>query len=178
MIKPLPVCDIDPFDLEGVLFIEFPTEVWLNGKARALLDAMVRSAGYDTISPFTIFMAFHHARRQLTDAVPPWRKERMAIEAWEERRVRLLEKFGIKSEPYKPYWKENGGTHTPGETKPSSSAWSFGEEEPASENPWSFNAEDEHETRTSPAPLWDFGTEDAEKSQHPTSSSAVDGWQF
>ena len=161
-MKPAPlIVDIDPFDLEGFLFITFPVEAWLNGQARKALEDEIRANGDERIDHATILTALGSMQSRALAGLKPWEVEALRIE-WHPESVAR----------FPPYWVQNGGTHTPDELNRSACGcppnreavsrrvwpdWEFGNDDG---DTWSFG-EDEPKTRTPLADGWDFGADDA-----------------
>ena len=133
-MKPAPlIVDIDPFDLEGYLFVNFPVDAWLNGQARKALETEIRANGDGRIDHATILTALGTMERRALAGLKPWEVEAVRIERCPE---------SVKRFP--PYWKPNGGPHDISEFGRVPS-WDFGDDEPSAPS----------------ASSWDFGDEGA-----------------
>lgn len=138
-MRPEPlIAGIEPFDLEGYLFIHFPLDAWLNGQARKVLEMEIRRNGDGRIDHATILTAIHSMRWRIMEDLKPCEIEAMRIHGRPELSVR-----------FPPYWVQNGGKHTPAELTRQPD-WEFGE------GSWEFG-EDEPKTSASKADGWDFG---------------------
>ena len=82
---PLPLRYMDELDLNGVLFIEFPTD-WTLARSRLALERLVRRCGFVELSPATIYTALADERRRTFRRLPEDVRRRKIAEAWERRR--------------------------------------------------------------------------------------------
>ena len=161
-MKPAPlIVGIDPFDLDGFLFINFPVEAWLNGQARKVLEDEIRANGDERIDHATILTALGSMQSRALAGLKPWEVEALRIEWYPESVAR-----------FPPYWVQNGGTHTPDELNRRRD-WEFGDDG----DTWSFG-EDEPKTLTSLADGWDFGADDDTRREKSAPSTPTDGWGF
>lgn len=161
-MKPAPlIVDIDPFDLEGFLFINFPVEAWLNGQARKVLEDEIRRNGDGRVDFATVMTALVSIEGRALAGWKPWEVEALRIERCPESVAR-----------FPPYWVQNGGTHTPDELNRRRD-WEFGDDG----DTWSFG-EDEPKTRTSLADGWDFGADDDTRREKSAPSTPTDGCGF
>ena len=161
-MKPAPlIVDIDPFDLEGFLFINFPVDAWLNGQARKVLEDEIRRNGDGRVDFATVMTALVSIEGRALAGWKPWEVEALRIERCPESVARFT-----------PYWVQNGGTHTPDELNRRRD-WEFGDDG----DTWSFG-EDEPKTRTSLADGWDFGADDDTRREKSAPSTPTDGWGF
>ena len=155
------IVDIDPFDLEWFLFINFPVEAWLNGQARKVLEDEIRRNGDGRVDFATVMTALVSIEGRALAWWKPWEVEALRIERCPESVAR-----------FPPYWVQNGGTHTPDELNRRRD-WEFGDDG----DTWSFG-EDEPKTRTSLADGWDFGADDDTRREKSAPSTPTDGWGF
>ena len=161
-MKPAPlIVDIDPFDLEGFLFINFPVDAWLNDQARKVLEDEIRRNGDGRVDFATVFTALVSMEGRALAGLKPWEVEALRIERCPESVAR-----------FPPYWVQNGGTHTPDELNRRRD-WEFGDDG----DTWSFG-EDKPKTCTSLADGWDFGADDDTMSEKSAPSTPTDGWGF
>jgi len=112
--EPIPVAPFSSeFDVEGFLFINFPTDDWLSGRARQTVEALVRLNGDEYLSPVTMMTALFAARLTLDRGTPPWVKEAR----WRAERPDLARRFA-------PYWRKNSGSHPKRpKPKPATDIW-------------------------------------------------------
>lgn len=162
-MKPTPlIVGIEPFDLEGYLFVYFPLDAWLNGQARKVLEDEIRANGDERIDHATVLTALGSMARRALAGLKPWEVEARRIERCPESVAR-----------FPPYWVQNGGKHTPDELNRSACGCPPNREavsrrvwpdlESGDGDTWSFG-EDEPKTRTSLADGWDFGADEVNTS--------------
>lgn len=84
----LPLVGISEIDLNGVLFVEFPTS-WNMEKSRDVLERLIRLAGFVEISHLTIYIAFAEERRMAFERLPQSEKAKLIKAAWAERARRF-----------------------------------------------------------------------------------------
>lgn len=162
-MKPAPlIVDIDPFDLEGYLFINFPVEAWLNGQARKALEDEIRRNGDERIDHATILTALGSMQSRALAGWKPWEVEALRIEWCPESVAR-----------FPPYWVQNGGKHTPEELNRRPD-WDFGGEA----DTWDFGGADNQKTCASSPDGWDFGADVDSTGGKTAASSPEDGWGF
>lgn len=84
----LQLVRMDEIDLNGVLFVEFPT-AWSLEKSRDVLERLIRLAGQTEINPATIYIAFAEERRRAFERLPIVERSRIIADAWEARAMRI-----------------------------------------------------------------------------------------
>lgn len=98
-MKPTPlIVGIDPFDLEGYLFVTFPVEAWLNGQARKALEDEIRANGDERIDHATILTALGSMQSRALAGLKPWEVEALRIEWHPESVARFPPSYGNKSQ--------------------------------------------------------------------------------
>lgn len=75
-------------DLNGVLFVDFPT-AWSLERSRDVLEHLIRQAGEDYISPFTVYLALAAERLRAFQRLPPVEKAKLIGKAWRDRAKRF-----------------------------------------------------------------------------------------
>ncbi len=83
---PLPLLHMSELDLNGVLFVEFPTD-WTLAQSRAALEGLVRRCGYIELDPATIYAALAMERRRNLLRLPKAVLDRKIAEAWARRKA-------------------------------------------------------------------------------------------
>lgn len=83
---PLPLLHMSQLDLNGVLFVEFPSD-WPLDRSRLALERLVRRCGYVELDPATIYAALAMERRRNLLRLPKEVLDRKIAEAWERRRA-------------------------------------------------------------------------------------------
>lgn len=164
-MRPTPLeLGLDPFDLEGYLFVHFPIGAWLDGSARSVLEAEVRRNGDTALNHATILTALTSMMMRPLNGLKPWEVE---VEV-----VRLAEcpETAVR---FPPYWVQNGGKHTPEELNRRPD-WDFGGEA----DTWDFGGADNQKTCASSPDGWDFGADGDSTGGKTAASSPEDGWGF
>lgn len=147
-MRPAPIeLGLDPFDLEGYLFVHFPIGAWLDGSARSVLEAEVRRNGDTYLNHATILTALTSMMMRPLNGLKPWEVEAVRLAECPETAVR-----------FPPYWVQNGGKHTPDELNRRRD-WEFGDDG----DTWDFGG-DVPKTRTSMTDGWDFGADEVKTS--------------
>lgn len=162
-MRPAPLeLGLDPFDLEGYLFVHFPIGAWLDGSARSVLEAEVRRNGDTALNHATILTALTSMMMRPLNGLKPWEVEAVRLAECPETAVR-----------FPPYWVQNGGKHTPEELNRRPD-WDFGGEA----DTWDFGGADNQKTCASSPDGWDFGADVDSTGGKTAASSPEDGWGF
>lgn len=82
--KPLPLFDITPLELNGVLFVQFPND-WTLDRSRAVLESLIRRCGHTQIDPATIYIAMYAERARAAARLPDDVKRQRIEAAWARR---------------------------------------------------------------------------------------------
>ncbi len=84
--QPLPLLHMSQLDLNGVLFVEFPSD-WPLDRSRLALERLVRRCGLLELSPASIYTALVMERRRNLLRLPKAVLNRKIAEAWARRKA-------------------------------------------------------------------------------------------
>jgi len=82
--KPLPLFDMTPLELNGFLFVQFPTE-WTLERSRDVLETLIRRCGFTQIDHSTVYIAMYAERARIAASLPAEVRRKRIEAAWAKR---------------------------------------------------------------------------------------------
>lgn len=92
----MPIRRMSETDLNGVLFVEFPTD-WTLARSRLALERLIRRCGLVEINPANIYTALFAERMRLSEQLPEDVRRRKVSEAWNAREERIKKRVTVPS---------------------------------------------------------------------------------